>query len=143
MTTAPALYSSLRERGFRFRIDDDDRLRVSPGAQLTPADRAAIRQHRGELMAMVAIDTDTGDERNDVDEERSPASSRTAHAVPPNCLGPTACAVLGVCGRPTCHADIDPIAGTVARIRALSRRDLGAVRGPVAAAADDPPRMPV
>jgi len=95
--TAEALSLDLFGRGLRLRADDDGRLIVRPGDRLTDDDRAAIRQHKDELLVIVAYASipsrspDTG-----------PASDRTGLPVPSGCIGPVACRVLGACGRATC-----------------------------------------
>ena len=94
--TAATLYIELLDRGLHLRIDEDDRLIVGPSSLLVDADRANIRRHRDELAAMVAIDAS----QDDQDEERP--APRRIHDVPSGCLGPTACAVLGICGRLAC-----------------------------------------
>lgn len=53
--TALQLLWQLEDRGFRVRLDDrDGALVVSPGANLTPDDREAIRTHKPELLRLVA-----------------------------------------------------------------------------------------
>jgi len=98
--SAAELYIDLVERGFRLRADDNDRLIVSPGNQLKDADRAAIRRHKAELMGMVSIAGNAQDD--EAIDETTPAATRTVHPIPSRCLSPTACAVLGVCGREAC-----------------------------------------
>ena len=89
--TAEALYLDLFGRGARLRADDG-RLIVSPGELLTDDDRVQIRQHKDELLAIVAY----------VDAALLQAEPRRIHDVPSLCLGPIACRVLGACGRETC-----------------------------------------
>jgi len=90
--TAEALSLDLFGRGLRLRADDDGRLIVSPGELLTDDDRVAIRRHKGELLSIVyyaatpSVTLEPG----------------RIHDVPSTCLGPRACAVLGVCGRLAC-----------------------------------------
>ncbi len=91
--TAATLYIELLDRGLHLRIDEDDRLIVGPSSLLVEADRVEIKRHRDELAAMVAIDAGPDDQ----DEERP--APRRFHDVPSGCIGPRACAVLGVCGR--------------------------------------------
>jgi len=95
--SAAELYIDLRERGFRLRIDDEDRLRVSPGDRLTAADRVAVRRHRDELLAMVGIDGEPEEAGTGTTE---PAA--TPRATPSGCVAPGACNVLGICGRWAC-----------------------------------------
>ena len=52
--TAPALISTLRERGATLRAEGD-RLRVTPATVLTDCDRAEIRAHKAEILR--ALDT--------------------------------------------------------------------------------------
>jgi len=95
--TAADTYLDLFGRGLRLRADDAGRLIVSPGELLTDDDRVAIRRHRDELLAIVAyaaLPLDTS----------GPAPNRTGQPVPSGCVGPTACRVLGACGRETCGA---------------------------------------
>ena len=101
--TAAMLYLDLLDRGLRLRIDDDDRLIVSPGGKLTARDRVEIRRHKDELMAIVAIDELAPEEGPDT----GPAADRTGQPVPSGCLGPTACHVLGACGRAACGVNPD------------------------------------
>jgi hypothetical protein len=44
---------ALEDRRLTIRLDDDGGLLVGPRTRLTNADRAAIRQHRDELVALV------------------------------------------------------------------------------------------
>ena len=107
--SAAELYVDLRERGFRLRIDDELRLRVSPGNRLTAADRVAVRRHRDDLLAMVGIDGEHAEESIGTTE---PVSA--PRAVPSGCVGPRACRVLGVCGRWACVPDMERAAFEVA-----------------------------
>lgn len=109
MMSAAELYIDLRERGVRLRIDDEDRLRVSPGDRLTAADRVAVRRHKDELLAMVGIDGGPEEENIGTTE---PALS--PGATPSGCVGPRACRVLGVCGRWTCIPETERAAFEVA-----------------------------
>lgn len=97
--SAATLYADLIDRGCRLRVDDDDRLIVSPGDLLSDADRTAIRLHKAELMAMASIDVAADPEPDEVT-----TAPRPIHPTPTRCLGPTACAILGVCGRESCLA---------------------------------------
>jgi len=104
MIAAPLLYIDLVERGLTLRVDDEnDRLIVSPGHLLCDADRSAIRLRKVELMAMAVIDAVEG---VGVGGDRPQTEARPCngpnHATPSRCLGPTACAVLDVCGREAC-----------------------------------------
>ena len=107
--TAADTYLDLFGRGLRLRADDDGRLIVSPGDRLTDDDRVAIRRHKGELLAIVAYAATPS----------VPLESGRVHDVPSGCLGPTACAVLGVCGRWTCMtaAEHETFAVTVVNAR--------------------------
>ena len=110
--TAEALYLDLFGRGLRLRADDDGRLIVSPGDLLTDDDRAAIRQHKDELLAIV-------------DYAATPSVTLEhgrIHDVPSTCLGPTACAVLGVCGRETCMTDEEHNAFGLSVVNARAER---------------------
>ena len=109
--TAEALYLDLFGRGLRLRADDDGRLIVSPGDRLTDDDRAAIRQHKDELLAIVAYAATTSGPA----DSTGPApvvSGQPVPSGPSGCLGPIACRALGACGRETCGAipDISPSA---------------------------------
>lgn len=95
--SAAQLYVDLLERGFRLRIDDEDRLRVSPGDRLTAADRVAVRRHRDELLAMVGIDAEPGETAVE-----TPAPSVISRTTPSGCIAPRVCLVLGICGRSAC-----------------------------------------
>ena len=105
--TAEALYLDLFGRGLRLRADDDGRLIVSPGELLTVDDRVAIRQHKDELLAIVAYAAASSSP-----PDSGPAPERTGQPVPSGCLGPIACRVLDACGRETCGTsrDISPSA---------------------------------
>ena len=90
--TAEALYLALFSRGLRLRADDDGRLIVAPGDLLNDDDRVEIRRHKDELLEIVAY-------------AATPSVTLEAgriHDTPSLCLGPTACAVMGICGRPGC-----------------------------------------
>ena len=105
--TAEALYLDLFGRGLRLRADDDGRLIVAPGDLLTDDDRDAIRRHKDELLVIVTYAaTPSGP------PDSGPAPNRTGLPVPSGCLGPTACQVLGACGRAACGEipDISPSA---------------------------------
>ncbi len=105
--TAEALYLDLFGRGLRLRADDAGRLIVSPGDLLTDDDRAAIRQHKDELLVIVAYAaTPSGP------PDTGPGQDRTGLPVPSGCVGPIACRVLGPCGRNDCGdvPDISPSA---------------------------------
>jgi len=108
--TAEALYLDLFARGLRLRADDDGRLIVSPGELLTDDDRVAIRRHRDELLTIVDY----------ADAPLLQEEPRRLHDVPipSGCLGPTACGVLGVCGRETCMTDEESDAFAVAVVNA-------------------------
>jgi len=111
--TAEALYLDLFGRGLRLRADDDGRLIVSPGDLLTDDDRAAIRQHKDELLAIV-------------DYAATPSVTLEhgrIHDVPSTCLGPTACAVLGVCGRLACLTAAEHETFAVAVVNARAARN--------------------
>jgi len=97
--TAEALYLALFGRGLRLRADDDGRLIVSPGDRLTDDDRVKIRRHKDELLAIVAYAAIPSTQ-----PDSEPAPNRTGQPVPSGCVGPTACQVLGACGRKTCGA---------------------------------------
>ena len=90
--SAERLYRDLLDRGLHLRVDDG-RLVVGPRRLLTDVDDGAIRQHRDELATIAALEAD--------ERDIAPAPRRE-HDVPSGCLGPTACAVLGVCGRLAC-----------------------------------------
>jgi len=95
--TAADTYLALFGRGLRLRADDDGRLIVSPGDRLTDDDRVAIRRHKGELLLIVAYAaTPSGPPSS------APMPARIEHLVPPGCVGPRACQVLGACGRADC-----------------------------------------
>jgi hypothetical protein len=49
------LYDELKYAGFRFRIDDRNRLLVLPDSALTPAYRLAIKRHRDGLVALADL----------------------------------------------------------------------------------------
>ena len=49
---------ALEDRGFQIERVDPDKLRVHPVAALTSADVAAIREHKGELLALVRYCTE-------------------------------------------------------------------------------------
>ena len=105
--TAEQLYLALFSRGLRLRADDDGRLIVAPGDLLNDDDRAAIRRHKDELLAIVAYAaTPSGP------PDSGPGPDRTGLPVPAGCLGPTACQALGSCGREACGEvpDISPLA---------------------------------
>ena len=51
--TAVRLLWQLEERALIIRLDPDGSLRVGPRCQLTDADRAAIREHRDALVALL------------------------------------------------------------------------------------------
>lgn len=53
--TLPALQLlwSLEERGFNLRVGPSGRLVVSPASRLTPDERAALREHRDAIVALV------------------------------------------------------------------------------------------
>lgn len=111
--TAEALYLDLFGRGLRLRADDDGRLIVSPGERLTDNDRVAIRRHKDELLAIVAF-------------AATPSVTlepRRIHDVPSLCLGPTACAVLGVCGRLACMTATEHEVFAVAVFNARAERN--------------------
>ena len=96
--SAESVYLDLFGRGLRLRADDDGRLIVSPGERLTDEDRVAIREHRDELLVIVAYAAvpvsppDTS----------GPGQDRTGQPVPSGCVGPRACEALGACGREAC-----------------------------------------
>jgi len=111
--TAEALYLDLFGRGLRLRTDDDGRLIVSPGELLTDDDRVEIRRHKGELLAIV-------------DYTATPSGTLEPgriYDVPSGCLGPTACAVLGVCGRLACLTATEYEAFAVAVVNARAARN--------------------
>jgi len=100
--TAEALYLDLFARGLRLRADDAGRLIVSPGERLTDDNRVAIRQHRDELLSIVDYAaTPSGP------ADTGPGQDRTGQPVPSGCIGPTACHVLGACGREACGLILD------------------------------------
>lgn len=107
--SAAELYVDLLGRGLRLRVDDEDRLRVSPADWLTAEDRVGVRQHRDELLAMVGI----------VCEPEGPSTAPTEQVADPpttpsGCLGPLACRVLGICGRWGCVPEAERAAFEVA-----------------------------
>jgi hypothetical protein len=51
--TPVAFLAQLRESGFTVSVIDG-RVKVSPASRLTDADRAAIRDHKGEFLALLA-----------------------------------------------------------------------------------------
>ena len=55
---APDLLRHLREAGFIVAPADGGGIRVAPSASLTDAHRQAIRDHRGELLSLLAPSTD-------------------------------------------------------------------------------------
>ena len=117
--TAATLYIELLDRGLHLRIDEGDRLIVGPSSLLAGVDRANIRRHRDELAAMVAVDT-SQDDQDELDVAPAP---RRIHDVPSTCLGPTACAVLGICGRATCLTAAEHGAFEVAVFNARAERN--------------------
>jgi len=122
--TAAILYMDLRDRGLRLRVDDDDRLIVSPAGKLTPRDRVEIKRHRDELAAMVAIDdAQEAEDMDDEPEDLPTVVPRRIHDVPSLCLGPTACAVLGVCGRMACLTATEHETFAVAVVNARAERN--------------------
>jgi hypothetical protein len=124
--TAAQLYLALLGRGLRLRLDDDDRLIVAPGNLLTPRDRVEIKRHHDELAAMVAIDGAQDDEVDDADDEPAdlpPVVPPRTHAVPSGCLGPTACAAVGICGRPSGMAEAERVTIEVAAPNARAARN--------------------
>ena len=112
--SAERLYRDLLDRGLHLRVDDG-RLVVGPRRLLTDVDDRAIRQHRDELVALVALEAD--------EQDIVPAPHRI-HDVPTLCLGPTACAVLGVCGRLACLTDAEHETFAVAVGNARAARNL-------------------
>jgi len=94
--TATTVYRDLLDRGFSIRRGDGDRLRLAPFSHLTEADKAAIVQHKSEILGILVWGS--GDPAPD--EERP--APRRIHDVPSGCLGPTACRHLGLCGRSSC-----------------------------------------
>jgi len=122
--TAARLYMDLLDRGLRLRVDDDDRLIVSPGDKLTPRDRIEIKRHRDELAAMVAIDG--VQEAEDVDDEPEDLPTVVPprlHDIPSGCLGPVACAAIGICGRPSCMTEAERETFEVAVFNARAERN--------------------
>ena len=110
--TAADTYLDLFGRGLRLRVDADGWLIVSPGELLTDDDRAAIRQYRDELKAIV----------NYVAIPAMPLEPGRTHAIPSGCVGPTACRALGVCGRLACMSDAERGAFAVAVFNARAAR---------------------
>jgi len=56
--TAAVLVGQLRARGFRFRINGET-LHISPGAQLTDVDRAAVRSQKAGIL--IVLETELAD----------------------------------------------------------------------------------
>ena len=111
--SAQQLCCDLRDRGLSLRLERG-RLIVRPRELITDADDRAIRRHRAELLAIVALEADA--------PAVSPLPHRI-HPVPTLCLGPTACAVLGICGRPACMTDEERGAFEVAVFNARAERN--------------------
>lgn len=51
--TAPTLLTSLESAGFTLRPAPDGRLLISPAGELTAGQRAAVAEHRDELLALL------------------------------------------------------------------------------------------
>jgi len=111
--SAEVLYRDLRDRGLHLRVDDG-RLVVGPRRLLADADDRTIRQHRAELVALVTLEADEPDV--------SPLPRRI-HDVPTRCVGPAACAVLGVCGRLACMTATEYETFAVAVVNARAERN--------------------
>jgi len=111
--SAERLYRDLLDRGLHLRVDDG-RLVVGPRRLLADVDDRAIRQHRDELATIVALEAD--------EQDAAPAPRRI-HDVPSGCLGPTACAVLGICGRLACMTDEEHDAFAVVVVNARAERN--------------------
>jgi len=111
--TAADIYLDLFGRGLRLRADDDGRLIVAPGELLTDDDRAEIRRHKDELLA-VAVYAAT---------PSVTLEPGRVHDVPSMCVGPTACAVLGICGRLACLPVAERETFAVAVVNARAERN--------------------
>lgn len=54
MTEADMLLADVRSKGFAFRVDDKGQLVVSPASKLSREQRAALKVHKDELLAILA-----------------------------------------------------------------------------------------
>jgi len=122
--TATDVYRDLLDRGFSIRQGDADRLRLTPFSRLTEADKAAIVRHKPEILELVALLAVDEVAPEEPDEDRAaPRRVGVVHDVPSLCLGPTACAVLGICGRLACLTAAEHETFAVAVVTARAERN--------------------
>ena len=78
--TATTVYRDLLARGFSVRRGDGDRLRIAPFSTLTEADKAAIVQHKPEILERLVWgpdDPEPAEERPAPRRMRKPRSRRS------------------------------------------------------------------